>query len=63
MIEDNLLFGIDDLEGWKRGDQPHDWLEQQKAVLLARCIAQSAGLKQLLASANQAVASRLNKSL
>lgn len=63
MTDDDLLFGVDDLERRKRGDHSEDWLEQRKAVLLARCQAQSAGLKQLLASANPALVSRLNKPL
>ncbi|WEK41160.1 MAG: hypothetical protein P0Y50_06020 [Candidatus Brevundimonas colombiensis] len=63
MTDNDLLFGIDDLERWKRGDHSEVWLEQQKAQLLARSQAQSAGLKQLLASANPALVSRLNKPL
>jgi len=63
MTDDDLLFGFDDLERWKRGDRSEDWLEQRKDVLLARCQAQSAGLKQLLASANRALVARLNKPL
>ena len=63
MTDDDLLFGVDDLERRKRGDHSEDGLEQRKAVLLARCQAQSAGLKQLLASADRALVERLNKPL
>ncbi len=63
MTGDDLLFGFDDLERWKRGDHSEDWLEQRKDILLARCQAQSAGLKQLLASADRALVERLNKPL
>lgn len=63
MTDNNLLFGIDDLERWKRGGRSETWLEQRKDVLLARCQVQSEGLEQLLASANRAVVARLNKPL
>lgn len=61
--DDDLLFGVDDLERLKRGEQPDGWLEEQKDVLLARCHAQTARLKKLLASADPAMARRLNKRL
>lgn len=61
--DDDLLFPVDDLERWKRGEQPEDWLDQQKDALLARCHAKSAQLRQLLASADPATARRLNKRL
>ncbi len=63
MNDDDLLFPVDELERWKRGDHSEDRLEQRKAILLARCQAQSDGLKQLLASANPALVSRINKPL
>lgn len=61
--DDDLLFGVDDLERFKRGEQPDGWLDAQKAVLIARSKAQSAGLRKLLASADPATASRLNEPL
>lgn len=61
--DDDLLFGVDDLERFKRGEQPDGWLDAQKAVLIARCQAQSAGLKKLLASADPATTHLLNKPL
>ncbi len=63
MNDDDLLFGLDDLERWKRGDHPEDWLEQRKDLLVARCQAQTARLEQLLATANRALVARLNEPL
>ena len=63
MNDDHLLFGLDDLERWKRGDHSEDWLEQRKDILVARCQDQSARLKQLLATANRSLVARLNKPL
>lgn len=61
--DDDLLFGVDDLERWKRGEQPEGWLDQQGAALLARCHAQLAEFQSLLISADPATARRLNKRL
>lgn len=61
--DDDLLFGVDDLERLKRGEQPDGWLEAQKAVLIERLRAQKAMLEMLLASADPALAARLNKPL
>lgn len=63
MNDDELLFGLDDLEGWQRGCRPTEWLEERKNVLLARCQAQSAMLEKLLASTDRALVARLNKPL
>lgn len=58
MNDDDFLFGLDDLERLKRGEQPDGWLDAQKVVLIERLRAQSAGLKKLLASADPALAAR-----
>ena len=60
MNDNDLLFSIDDIEGWKRGERPDGWLEDRKNVLLARCHAQTARLKKLLASVNPETVRRLN---
>lgn len=51
---DDLLFSTEDIERWKRRELPNDWLKHQAAILIARCHAQSAELKKLLASADPA---------
>lgn len=51
MNDDDLPFPIDDLERWKRGEQPDGWLDDQHEALQARCRAQIAKLRNLLASA------------
>ena len=61
--DDDLLFGVDDLERLKRGEQPDGWLDAQKSVLIARCRAQSADLEKLLASDDWDLVARLNKPL
>lgn len=63
MSEDELLFGVDDLGDWQRGERPKEWLEERKNVLLARCQAQSAMMEKLLASTDRALVARLNKPL
>lgn len=63
MNDDDLLFSIDDIEGWKRGERPDGWLVDRKDVLLARCHAQTARLKGLLASADPETVRRLNKAI
>ncbi|WP_292063653.1 hypothetical protein [Brevundimonas sp. UBA7664] len=64
MNDDNdLLFGLDDLDGYKRGEKPHGWLEKQKEALLERFSAQSAGFQKLLMSAAPHTARRLHKRL
>lgn len=57
------LFSTEDIERWKRRELPSDWLKQQTDILIARCRAQSAELKKLLASADSATASRLKEPL
>lgn len=42
MNDDDLLFGSDDLERWKRRELPNDWLARQRDVLLARMRAEPA---------------------
>lgn len=61
--DDDLLFPVDDINRWKRRELPEGWLAHQKDVLLARCHAQTARLKKLLASADPETARRLNKRL
>lgn len=61
--DDDLLLSTENIERWKRRELPNDWLKQQTDLLIARCHAQSAELKKLLASADPATASRLNKPL
>ena len=63
MNEDYMMFGVEDLEAWKRGERLESWLQERKDVLVARCRAQSAALSDLLKTANQTVASRLNEPL
>lgn len=57
MNDDDLLFGLEEIEAWKRGERPDSWLQERKDVLVARCRAQSAALSDLLKTANQTVAS------
>jgi len=59
----DLLFSTEDIERWKRRELPNAWLKQQTDILIARCHAQSAEVKKLLASADPATASRLNEPL
>lgn len=61
--DDDLLFGVDDLERWKRRELPPEWLKGRKHILLARSRAQSEQFKKMLASADPATASRLNTPL
>jgi len=63
MNDDDLLFSVDDIAGWKRGERPDGWLEDRKNVLLARCHAQTAWLKKLLASVDPETARRLNNKI
>lgn len=63
MNEDDMMFGVEDLEAWKRGERLESWLQERKDVLVARCRAQSAALSDLLKTANQTVISRLNAPL
>ncbi|QBQ49517.1 hypothetical protein [Brevundimonas naejangsanensis] len=57
---DDLLFSNEDIERWKRGEQPEGWLEHRKDVLLARCRAQT---KRLLASSSPATTHPMNQPL
>lgn len=45
MNDDDLLFPMDDLERWKRGELPKDWLKRQRDALLARMRAQTSELQ------------------
>lgn len=63
MNDDDLIFGVDDLERWKRRDLPQSWFGDQIAVLIARSRTQSALLQAMLISADPAVDERLNKPL
>ena len=45
MNDFDLLFPADDLERWKRGELPEDWLTQQRDALLARMRAEPAATK------------------
>lgn len=63
MNNDDLLFGVEDIEALKRGERPESWLQERKDVLVTRCRAQSAALSDLLKTSNQTVASRLNEPL
>lgn len=63
MNDDGVLFGVDDLELWKKRGLPGGWLEDQKAVLTAHCHAQLAAFQKLLASADPATTRRLNQRL
>ncbi len=61
--DDNLLFGMDDIESYKRGEQPDGWFEARKNILVARCHAQNERLRKLLATAPSAVLARFKKPL
>ena len=61
MNDDDLLFGVDDLEGYNRGEQPEGWLSDQHDLLEARCRAQTAKLEKLLASAPPARVARFDE--
>lgn len=63
MNDDDLLFGMDDLERWKKRTLPNDWLEQRMAVLIERQRAQLANLTTLMQSADAATIRRLNERL
>lgn len=63
MNDDDLLYGVDDLEDYKRGEQPEGWLADQHKLLEARCRAQTAKLRKLLFLATPALRERLNKPL
>lgn len=61
MNDDDLLFGYDDIERYKRGEQPEEWFGKRIDILLARCRAQQARLGKPVASAPTAVVARLNE--
>ena len=63
MNDDDLLYGVDDLEDYKRGEQPEGWLADQHKLLETRCRAQTAKLKNLFALATPALIERLSKPL
>ena len=63
MNDDDMLFGLEDIDSWKRRMRPESWLQERKDVRVARCRAQSAALSDLLKTANQTVTSRLNEPL
>lgn len=60
---DDLLFGVDDLERWKNGEQPEDWLVKQKDLLLQRSHDQTAQFRELLMSGDPVMARRLRERL
>lgn len=60
---DDLLFGFDDIERYKRGEQPEGWFGERIDILLARCRAQQTRLGKLVASAPPAVVAGFNKPL
>lgn len=57
------LYSSENIERWKRREQPPEWLEQQKNILTARCRAQSEELNKMLASADAATINRFNRPL
>jgi len=61
--DDDLLFGLDDIDLFKRGEQPEGWFEAQKDILVARCRAQNERLKEFLSTADPATVERFNKPL
>lgn len=63
MNDDDLLFTVNDLDSYKRGEQPDSWLGDRHEVLATRCRAQKAKLEKLLASASPVLFDRLNKPL
>ncbi len=46
--DDDLLFGVDDINRWKRRELPEDWLTNRCDILLARLRATSADCDQLM---------------
>ena len=36
MNDDDMLFGLEDIEAWKRRMRPESWLQERKDVLVAR---------------------------
>lgn len=61
--DDDLLFGVDDLERWKRRELPPEWLKERKDILLARCQTQATMLKKLLASADRSMTEHIHRPL
>ena len=49
-MSDDLLFGVDDLERLKRGEQPENWLTTRRDILLARLRATTAELNRLMSA-------------
>lgn len=46
--DDDLLFGVDDINRWKRRELPEDWLTNRCDILLARLRAASADCDQIM---------------
>lgn len=63
MNDDDLLFPVDDLDRWKRGELPKDWMDDRYEALQARCRAQTVKLRKLLSSAAPAMHEGLNRLL
>lgn len=55
MNDDDMLFGLEDIEAWKRDERPETWLRERKDVLVARCRAQFAVLRRFHKTADQTV--------
>ena len=52
--DDEQLFGVNDWELYKRGEQPKGWLEDRKNLLVARCRAQADKLVEVWVMPHQA---------
>lgn len=63
MNDDDLLFGVDEIELMKRRMLPEGEIEDRTRGLIARFQAQSQQFNKLLASASPALALRLKKRL
>ena len=61
--DDEQIFGVNDWERYKRGEQPKGWLEARKNLLVARCRAQSENLGEVLVSADAATVERFKEPL
>lgn len=62
MNDDNdLLFGVDDLDRYVRGEQPDGWLRAQTSLLIARCRALDDQLKALTANSRRPAVKQIEK--
>lgn len=62
MNDDDLLFPMHDLELWKRGDLPRDWLIDRQRALLERLRAQAATFQKSVGAGGRRRASRTTPS-